>query len=152
MRPHIIRCGCVLNSLNEATCYGARPHVMHMRCGRMLVNVIWSLIYFHTNILREFSLWVVNFLNIYLLFNSDFVNFVLKTDGGGEGVWEWGCRRPYFVIFVFWGCFNCWWVRCSGVGQKFLFRTGGNRMFLFIQGCEGELKISLRDPTGGKFF
>ena len=66
-------------------------------------------------------------MNIYLLCNSDIVNFVLKTNGGGgggmgvgvqktlfcrkyilevecigEGVWEWECRRPYFVGNVFW--------------------------------------------------
>ena len=41
-------------------------------------------------------------MNIYLLFNSGIVKFVLKTDGGEEGVWEWECRKPYFVIFVFW--------------------------------------------------
>ena len=40
-------------------------------------------------------------MNIYLLFNSGIVKFVLKTDGGEEGVWEWECRKPYFVIFVF---------------------------------------------------
>ena len=42
-------------------------------------------------------------MNIYLLCNSDIVNFVSKTNGAEEGVWEWGCRRPYFAIFLFWG-------------------------------------------------
>ena len=43
-------------------------------------------------------------------------------------------------------------MRCSGVGQKVLVRTGYNRMFSFIQGCEVEFKISLRDPPGVERF
>ena len=43
-------------------------------------------------------------------------------------------------------------MRCSGVGQKFLVRAGYNRMFSFIQGCEVEFKISLRDPPGVERF
>ena len=49
-------------------------------------------------------------MNIYLIFNSDIVNFVLKTDGGGEvgmGVEVQKALFYYFILF-FW-CFNCWW-------------------------------------------
>ena len=42
-------------------------------------------------------------MNISLLLNSDIANFVLETIQGKEGVLEWGCRRPDFLIFVFWG-------------------------------------------------
>ena len=51
----------------------------------MLVNVIWSLIYFYRNVLHEYSLGIVNCMNIYLLFNYDIVNFLLKTDEVGKG-------------------------------------------------------------------
>ena len=36
------------------------------------------------------------------------------------------------------------------VPQKDLFKADWNGMFLFIKGCEGEFKISLRDPRGEK--
>ena len=43
-------------------------------------------------------------------------------------------------------------MRCSGVGQKVLVSTGYNHMFSFIQGCEGEFKISLRGAPGVEIF
>ena len=63
-------------------------------------------------------------MNIYLLFNSDIVNFVLKIDGVGEGGMGVGVQKVLFYYFCFFGCSNCWWVRCDVVGQKVLFRTG----------------------------
>ena len=101
MRPRVTRCGRVLNSSDAAACYKVRPHVMHMRCWRMSVNVIWFFIYFHTKILRKYSLWIVNSMNIYLLFNSDFVNHVWKSDGGGYGVWEWGVQSCHVFFLLF---------------------------------------------------
>ena len=49
-----------------------------------------------------------------LLFDSDTVNLLLKTNGVRN-------RRPSFVNLE---CFNCQWVGCGGVGQKNLFRAG----------------------------
>ena len=72
------------------------------------------------------------------------------TDGLGRGYESGGAES--FILFCFLGCSNCRWVRCGGVGQKVLCRTDWNHMFLFIQGYEGEFKISLRDPRGGKIF
>ena len=63
-------------------------------------------------------------MNIYLLFNSYFVNFELKTDGEWVGGMEVGVQKALICYFCFFGCFNCWSMRCSGVGQKVLFRTG----------------------------
>ena len=52
------------------------------------------------------------------------MNFVLKTDGVGEGGMEVGVQKALFCYFCFSGCSNCWWVTCGGVGQKVLFKTG----------------------------
>ena len=52
--------------------------------------------------------------NMNLLFDSDTVNLLLKTNGVRN-------RRPSFVNLE---CFNCQWVGCGGVGQKNLFRAG----------------------------
>ena len=46
--------------------------------------------------------------NTYLLSNSDIVNFVWKTDEGGESI--------VLLIFVLWYCFNRRWVRGGGLG------------------------------------
>ena len=54
--------------------------------------------------------------NTYLLFNSDIVNFVWKTDQAEEG-------SIVLLLFVLWQCFNCLWMRGCGVGQKILFRA-----------------------------
>ena len=86
----------------------------------MLVNIIWSLIYFYKNVLQEYSLSIVNSMNI-LLFNSEIVNFADRVGEGGMGL---GVQKALFYYFCFLGCSNCWWVRCSGVGQEVLFRTG----------------------------
>ena len=53
-----------------------------------------------------------------LLCNSDIVNSVLKTNGSG------GAENLILLFIWGGGCFNCWWVRCGGVGQKVLFGTG----------------------------
>ena len=84
----------------------------------MLINVIWSLIYFYGNVLQEYSLWIVNSMNIYLLFNSDIRNFVLKTNGVREGGMGVGVQKALFCYFCFLRCSNCWWVKCGGVGRK----------------------------------
>ena len=49
----------------------------------------------------------------YLLFNSDIVNFVWKTDEGEA-------ESIVLLIFVLWWCFNCWWVRGGGVGESLI--------------------------------
>ena len=49
--------------------------------------------------------------NTCLLFNSDIVNFVWKTNVGEAESIDW-------LIFYLWRCFNCWWVRNCRVGQK----------------------------------
>ena len=54
--------------------------------------------------------------NAYLLFNTDIVNLVWKTD---EGVAE----SIAFLIFVLWWCLNLRLMRGGGVGQKVLFMT-----------------------------
>ena len=41
-------------------------------------------------------------MNIYLLFNSDIVNFVLKTDGLGRG-YEIGGAEGFILLFLFFG-------------------------------------------------
>ena len=42
-------------------------------------------------------------MNIYLIFNSDIVNFVLKTDGGGEVGMGVGVQKAlfYYLIYFF---------------------------------------------------
>ena len=52
--------------------------------------------------------------NTYLLFNSDIVDFVWKTDGGET-------ESIVLLIFVLWWCFNRRWMRGVGVVQKVLF-------------------------------
>ena len=52
----------------------------------------------------------------YLVFNSDIVNFVWKTDEGEV-------ESTVLLTFVLWQCFNHRWVRGCGVGQKVLFRA-----------------------------
>ena len=59
--------------------------------------------------------------NTYLLFSSDIVNSVWKTNEGGEG--EEVVEGIVLLIFVIWWYFNLWWVRGCGVGWKVLFRT-----------------------------
>ena len=54
-----------------------------------------------------------------LLYNSDIVTLLLKTNAGRD-------RRPNFVclIFCILECFNCWWVVGGGaVEQKVLLST-----------------------------
>ena len=60
--------------------------------------------------------------NTNLLFNSDIVNFVWKTD-------EEEAESIILLIFDIWRCFNCRWVRGGGVCQKVLFRASWNRTF-----------------------
>ena len=55
--------------------------------------------------------------SIYLLFNSDVVNFLLKTNVGRD-------RKPNFVIFVGWSALIVGgWVSGDEVEQKVLFRA-----------------------------
>ena len=54
--------------------------------------------------------------NTYLLFNSDVMNFVWKTN-------EWEAENIVLLFFVFWRCFNHRWMRNGGEGQKALFRA-----------------------------
>ena len=54
-----------------------------------------------------------------MLFNTDIVKFVWKTDEAESIV---------LLIFVFWRCLNLRW-RGGGVGQNVLFRASGNRIF-----------------------
>ena len=72
MRLHVIKWGRTLCMLDAAASYKTPPHVSKY-------NLVFNLF---TNILREYSLWIVNSKNISLLFNSDIVNFVLKTEDG----------------------------------------------------------------------
>ena len=55
--------------------------------------------------------------NSYLLFNSDIVNFVWKTDEGDAG------GNVLLILVLWWWCFYCmrWWARDGGMGQKVLF-------------------------------
>ena len=48
-----------------------RPHLT--KRSRIIVNVIWSLIYFYTNILRKYSLW--SLVTLYNLLNFPFVMY-----------------------------------------------------------------------------
>ena len=86
--------------------------------GRIKVNVIWSLTYFYTNILREYSLRIVNAMNIYLLCNFNIVDFVLKTDRGGEGDKRVGVQKPLFCYFLFWGALIVGRWDAVGLGRK----------------------------------
>ena len=54
--------------------------------------------------------------NTYLLFNTDIVNVVWKTD-------EVEAESIVLLIFVLWRCLNLRWMRGGGVVQKVLFRT-----------------------------
>ena len=58
----------------------------------------------------------------YLLFNSDIVNFVWKTDEEEEEGRE-GAESIVPLIFVIWRCFNRRRMKGCGVGQKVLFRA-----------------------------
>ena len=62
--------------------------------------------------------------NVNLLFNSDIMNYLLKTNGGRD-------KRPnlffVFLLLLFFyslECFKCRWVDGGGVEQKVLFRAG----------------------------
>ena len=63
--------------------------------------------------------------NVYLLFYSDIVSSVRKTNEGEK-------ESIILLIVVLWGSFNCCWLCGGGVGQKALFRTSLNRIFLFV--------------------
>ena len=55
--------------------------------------------------------------SIYLLFSSDIVNLLLKTDGGRD-------RKPNFVIFEVWSALILGvWMSGVEVEQKVLFRA-----------------------------
>ena len=54
--------------------------------------------------------------NTYLLFNTDIVNFVWKTD-------DREAESIVLLIFVLWQCLNFQLMRGDGVGQKVLFRA-----------------------------
>ena len=54
--------------------------------------------------------------NTYLLFNSDIVNFLWKTDEGEA-------ESIVFLIFVIGRYFDRQWVRSCEMGQKVLFRA-----------------------------
>ena len=49
--------------------------------------------------------------NIYVLFNTDIVNFVWKTD-------EWEADSIVLLIFVLWWCLNFRWMRDGVVVQR----------------------------------
>ena len=49
-----------------------------------------------------------------MLFNTDIVSFVWKTDE---------TENIVLLIFVLWRCLNFRWLRGGGVGQKVLFRA-----------------------------
>ena len=51
-----------------------------------------------------------------MLFNTDIVNFVWKTD-------EREKESIVLLIFVLWRCLNLRWMMGGGVGQKVLFRA-----------------------------
>ena len=60
--------------------------------------------------------------NTYLLFNSDVVNFVWKTNEREE-------ESVIFLIFFLWQCLKRRWVKVCQVGQKVLFRASWNYIF-----------------------
>ena len=51
-----------------------------------------------------------------MLFNTDIVNFVWKTDEGEV-------ESIVLLIFDFWQCLNLRWMRGGGMMQKVLFRA-----------------------------
>ena len=51
--------------------------------------------------------------NMCVLFNTDIVNFVWKTDEGET-------ESIVLLIFVIWRCLNLQWMRGGGVGQRVL--------------------------------
>ena len=51
-----------------------------------------------------------------MLFNTDIVNFVWKTDEGEA-------ESIVLLIFVLGRCLNLRWMRVGGVGQEILFRA-----------------------------
>ena len=55
---------------------------------------------------------------------SQLCEFCVKNDEGKV-------ESIILLIFLLWGCFNCWWMRGGEVGQKILFRGSLNRI-LFI--------------------
>ena len=67
--------------------------------------------------------------NTYLLFNSDIVNFVWKTNERCRGEGGMRAESIVLIIFVLWRCFNLRWVKGCGVGQTFLFRSNWNPIF-----------------------
>ena len=73
--------------------------------------------------------------NTFVLFNTDIVNFVWKTDVAESNI---------LLIFVLWQ--NLWWVRGGGMEQKVLFRASWNRIFFqsvfFTFKIKFDLKVS----------
>ena len=51
-----------------------------------------------------------------LLFNSDIVTLLLKTNGGEV--------ESLILLFYCMERLNCWWIDGGGVKQKFLFSVG----------------------------
>ena len=60
--------------------------------------------------------------NTYLLFSSDIVNFVWKTDEGKA-------ENIVLSIFVLWQGFNCRWVRAGTVGHNSYLRPAAIASF-----------------------
>ena len=49
--------------------------------------------------------------NTYMLFNTDIMNYVWKTD-------EVEAESIVLLIFVLWRCLNLRWMKSGGMGQK----------------------------------
>ena len=53
--------------------------------------------------------------------------------GLGRWVWEWGCRRPYFVIFVSWGAVIVDGGDSMGLSRKSYLGQGKISRFPWVQ-------------------
>ena len=65
--------------------------------------------------------------NSYLIFNSDIVKLVQRTNEGKAA-------SIILLIFVLWGCFDCRLVRGSRVGQKVICRASWITSFFYCFG------------------
>ena len=73
---------------------------------------------------------------------SQLCEFCVKNDEGKV-------ESIILLIFLLWGCFNCWWMRGGEVGQKILFRGSLNRIFCLLLRLQSRIVISpsnLYDP------
>ena len=70
----------------------------------------------------------------------------------GKGLWEWECRSPYFVVFVFWGGLIVGGWDAVGLGRKSYIGQAEFTCLFFYSGMWGCVQDFLAWPQGWKDF